>query len=87
MLSIAVHIVTAAAAAVVAAVCLFLLYYFRYDLIARFNGGANAGHTLVVNKQKFAFHLLPCGMLYEGKKNIIGNGVVLDVPIMLEELR
>lgn len=58
----------------------------RYDLICRFNGGANAGHTLVVNKQKFAFHLLPCGMLYEGKKNVIGNGVVLDIPIMLEEL-
>lgn len=46
----------------------------RYDIIARFNGGANAGHTLVVDGKKFAFHLLPCGMLYPGKTNIIGNG-------------
>jgi len=60
---------------------------FRYDIIGRFNGGANAGHTLVVGGRKYAFHLLPCGMLYEGKKNVIGNGVVLDVPIMLNELK
>lgn len=59
----------------------------KYDLIGRFNGGANAGHTLVVGGQKFAFHLLPCGMLYAGKRNIIGNGVVLDVPIMLSEMQ
>lgn len=58
-----------------------------YDLIGRFNGGANAGHTLVVEGKKYAFHLLPCGMLYAGKRNIIGNGVVLDVPIMLSELQ
>lgn len=56
-------------------------------MIGRFNGGANAGHTLVVDGKKFAFHLLPCGMLYAGKRNIIGNGVVLDVPIMLSELK
>lgn len=59
----------------------------RYDLIGRFNGGANAGHTLVVDGKKFAFHLLPCGMLYAGKRNLIGNGVVLDIPIMLSELK
>jgi len=58
----------------------------RYDLIARFNGGANAGHTLVVDGKKFAFHLLPCGMLYPDKINVIGNGVVLHVPTMLQEL-
>ena len=57
-----------------------------YDVIARFNGGSNAGHTLVVDGKKFAFHLLPCGMLYEDKVNIIGNGVVLHVPTMLKEL-
>lgn len=57
-----------------------------YDIIARFNGGANAGHTLVVDGQKFAFHLLPCGMLYEGKVNVIGNGVVLHTPTLLKEL-
>lgn len=59
----------------------------KYDIICRFNGGANAGHTLVVNGKKFAFHLLPCGLLYNDKINIIGNGVVLDVPIMLKELQ
>jgi adenylosuccinate synthase len=60
---------------------------YRYELIGRFNGGANAGHTLVVGGKKFAFHLLPCGMLHAGKQNVIGNGVVLDIPIMLNELK
>lgn len=59
----------------------------RYDIIARFNGGANAGHTLVVDGKKFAFHLLPCGMLYDDKINLIGNGVVLHVPTLLKELK
>jgi len=59
----------------------------RYELIGRFNGGANAGHTLVVGGKKFAFHLLPCGMLHAGKRNVIGNGVVLDIPIMMSELK
>jgi adenylosuccinate synthase len=58
-----------------------------YDIIARFNGGSNAGHTLVVEGKKFAFHLLPCGMLYPGKINLIGNGVVIHVPTMLKELQ
>jgi adenylosuccinate synthase len=58
----------------------------RYDIIGRFNGGANAGHTLVVDGKKYAFHLLPCGILYPGKINLIGNGVVLHIPTMLKEL-
>lgn len=58
----------------------------EYHVVARFNGGANAGHTLVVNNKKFAFHLLPCGILYENKLNVIGNGVVLHVPTLLKEL-
>jgi adenylosuccinate synthase len=58
----------------------------QYDIIARFNGGSNAGHTLVVEGKKFAFHLLPCGMLYDDKVNIIGNGVVLHLPTMFKEL-
>ena len=57
-----------------------------YDVIARFNGGSNAGHTLVVDGRKFAFHLLPCGLLYSDKVNVIGNGVVVHVPTMLQEL-
>jgi adenylosuccinate synthase len=55
----------------------------RYDIIARFNGGANAGHTLVVDGKKFAFHLLPCGMLYPGKTNIIGNGTLSETMLVL----
>jgi adenylosuccinate synthase len=45
------------------------------DLCVRFNGGANAGHTLVANGKKFAFHLLPCGFLNKQCNNLIGNGV------------
>lgn len=58
----------------------------RYNVVARFNGGANAGHTLVVDGKKFAFHLLPCGMLYPECLNVVGNGVVIHVPTMLKEL-
>lgn len=58
----------------------------KYDYCARFNGGANAGHTVVVNKKKYAFHLLPCGILYNSCKNIVGNGVVVHFPTIFEEL-
>lgn len=56
------------------------------QLCARFNGGANAGHTLVVEGKKYAFHLLPCGMINKGCKNLIGNGVVVHVPTLMKEL-
>lgn len=59
----------------------------RYNIVGRFNGGANAGHTLVVDGKKFAFHLLPCGMLYPNCVNVIGNGVVVHIPTMLGELK
>jgi adenylosuccinate synthase len=59
----------------------------RYNVVARFNGGANAGHTIVVDGRKFAFHLLPCGLLHEKKINIIGNGVVVHIPSLLKELK
>ena len=49
----------------------------RYDIVGRFNGGANAGHTVVVDGQKFAFHLLPCGLIYPHTQNILGNGGLL----------
>ena len=48
-----------------------------YDVCARFNGGSNAGHTIVVDGVKYAFHLLPCGILYPGCTNVLGNGVVV----------
>lgn len=56
------------------------------QLCARFNGGANAGHTLLVDGKKYAFHLLPCGMINRACKNLIGNGVVVHLPTMMREL-
>ena len=58
-----------------------------YDVCARFNGGSNAGHTIVVDGTKYAFHLLPCGILYPGCTNILGNGVVVHPGIMFDELK
>lgn len=57
-----------------------------YDVCARFNGGANAGHTVVADGNKYAFHLLPCGILYNKCVNVIGNGCVVHVPTLFEEL-
>ena len=59
----------------------------RADICARFNGGANAGHTLVVEGKKYAFHLLPCGMINKNCQNLIGNGVVVHIPTFLKELK
>ncbi len=56
------------------------------DIIVRFQGGNNAGHTLVVDGEKFIFHLIPSGILHEEKLCMIGNGVVLDPAILVEEL-
>eukprot|EP00439_Symbiodinium_sp_Y106_P044620 s5955_g5.t1 len=56
------------------------------QLCARFNGGANAGHTLIVDGKKYAFHLLPCGMINKACKNLIGNGVVVHIPTLMKEL-
>lgn len=56
------------------------------QLCARFNGGANAGHTLMVGGKKYAFHLLPCGMINKSCKNLIGNGVVVHIPTLMKEL-
>lgn len=58
----------------------------QYDIVARFNGGNNAGHTLVVDGKKYAFHLLPCGLLYDNVKNVIGNGCVVHVKSFKQEL-
>jgi adenylosuccinate synthase len=58
-----------------------------YDLCARFNGGANAGHTIVVDKVKYALHLLPCGIMYQQCQNLLGNGVVVNIPGMFGELK
>jgi adenylosuccinate synthase len=55
-------------------------------VIVRFQGGNNAGHTLVVRNEKFIFHLIPSGILHSGKKCIIGNGVVVDPAVLCEEI-
>ncbi|MBA4167629.1 MAG: adenylosuccinate synthase [Chitinophagaceae bacterium] len=54
-----------------------------YDIIARFQGGPNAGHTLYVNDKKIVLHQIPSGIFHENKINLIGNGVVLD-PVTLK---
>lgn len=55
----------------------------QYDIIARFQGGPNAGHTLYVNDKKIVLHQIPSGIFHQGTINIIGNGVVLD-PVTLK---
>lgn len=56
------------------------------DFVVRFQGGANAGHTVIVEGNEFIFHLIPAGIMYPGKKCIIGNGVVLDPTALLNEI-
>ena len=58
----------------------------KADAVVRFQGGSNAGHTVVVNGEKFVFHLIPSGALRRGKKCIIGNGVVVDPRELLSEI-
>jgi adenylosuccinate synthase len=57
----------------------------RYDLIARFQGGPNAGHTLYVDGKKIVLHQIPSGIFHEKTTNLIGNGVVLDPVILKKE--
>jgi len=57
-----------------------------YDIIARFQGGPNAGHTLKIDGQKFVLHTVPSGIFREGAINVIGNGVVFDPRVFLEEV-
>jgi adenylosuccinate synthase len=56
------------------------------DAIVRFQGGNNAGHTIVRDGQEFKFHLIPSGILYPGKACVIGNGVVIDPGVLIGEL-
>jgi len=58
----------------------------RADVIARFQGGHNAGHTVVIKDEKFILHLIPSGILHKGKTCIIGNGVVVDPAALIEEI-
>ncbi len=56
------------------------------DIVVRFQGGNNAGHTVVVGTEKFILHLIPSGILHPGKTCIIGNGVVIDPEVLLDEI-
>ena len=58
----------------------------KHDVIVRYNGGANAGHTVVVGDEKYALHLIPSGILYEDKQCVIGNGVVVDPVQLIKEI-
>ena len=57
------------------------------DIIVRFQGGANAGHTIVNDYGKFALHTLPSGVFYGHTTSVIGNGVALNIPVLMEEIQ
>ena len=57
------------------------------DIIVRFQGGANAGHTIVNNYGKFALHTLPSGVFYDHTTSVIGNGVALNIPVLFKEIQ
>ena len=58
----------------------------KADVVARFQGGNNAGHTVIVKSEKFKFHLIPSGILHKGTLNVIGNGVVVDPKVLVGEI-
>ncbi len=59
----------------------------KYDIIARFQGGPNAGHTIEFDHRKFVLHTIPSGIFHPGTTNIIGNGVIIDPYILVQELQ
>jgi adenylosuccinate synthase len=59
----------------------------KFDIVARYAGGHNAGHTVIIDGQKFVLQLIPCGVLRPGRKGVIGNGVVLDPAAFLNEVK
>ncbi|MEA2399469.1 MAG: adenylosuccinate synthase, partial [Thermoleophilaceae bacterium] len=58
----------------------------RADVVIRYQGGNNAGHTIVRGGETYKFHLIPSGILYPGKLCLIGNGVVVDPKVITEEI-
>ena len=58
----------------------------KADMVVRFQGGNNAGHTLVVGDEKYALHLVPSGILHSGKVGVVANGVVVDPDVFIEEI-
>src|SRR5690606_22910585 len=62
------------------------LYAERAHMVARYGGGANAGHTLVVDGEKLVFHLIPSGVLHERTQCVLGQGTVIDPAVLLKEI-
>ena len=58
----------------------------HYQMVARFQGGPNAGHTLNIGGKKFVLHTIPSGIFHDGMVNLIGNGVVLDPVTFAKEI-
>ncbi len=58
----------------------------KSDIVVRFQGGANAGHTIINDKGRFALHLLPSGVCYDNTVNVLGNGVALDIAKLIHEI-
>ena len=58
----------------------------RIDYVVKFNGGNNAGHTVVIGDEKYALHLLPSGILTDGVVPVIANGVVIDLEVLFHEI-
>src|ERR1700751_2126367 len=58
----------------------------RVDYVVKYNGGNNAGHTIVIGSEKYALPLLPSGILTPGCTPVIGNGVVIDLGVLFEEI-
>jgi adenylosuccinate synthase len=56
------------------------------DVVVRYQGGSNAGHTVIVGEEKYVLHLIPSGILHEGKVNVIANGVALDPLTLMQEI-
>ena len=59
----------------------------RADIVVRYQGGANAGHTVVVGEKEFIFHLLPSGMLHKNIVGVLGNGMVIDLVELQNEIK
>ena len=59
----------------------------RYDIVARFQGGPNAGHTIIIGDKKYVLHIMPSGIFRKHITNLIGNGVVIDPVILMKEIR
>ena len=59
----------------------------HYDIIARFQGGPNAGHTIEFDGKKFVLHTIPSGIFHRSTLNLIGNGVIIDPYIFIREIR